>query len=117
VVAVTEWYFRIRKYSPPQIIVLMFVSSGIPTNGGEATYQIAINASGQHGTYWVHSHAPGQYTDGLRAPLVIHATKEPYTYDDEYTVVLGDWYHQLEAVLIKQYITPSNPTGVEPVPG
>ncbi|KAJ7438371.1 Fet3 protein [Mycena galericulata] len=89
---------------------------GIPTNGGEATYQIAINASGQTGTYWVHSHAPGQYTDGLRAPLVIHAIKEAYTYDDEYTVILGDWYHQTHAVLIKQYISPSNPDGIEPVP-
>ncbi|KAJ7784867.1 Fet3 protein [Mycena maculata] len=96
--------------------VLGVTECGIPTNGGETTYQIAINASGQTGTYWVHSHAPGQYTDGLRAPLVIHATKEAYTYDDEYTVVLGDWYHQLETVLIKQYISPSNPTGIEPVP-
>ncbi|KAJ6530599.1 Fet3 protein [Mycena capillaripes] len=89
---------------------------GIPSNGGEATYQIAINASGQFGTYWVHSHAPGQYIDGLRAPLVIHATKEAYTYDDEFTVILGDWYHETHAVLIKQYISTSNPGGAEPVP-
>ncbi|KAJ7461426.1 Fet3 protein [Mycena latifolia] len=89
---------------------------GIPINGGEATYQIAVNASGQFGTYWVHSHAPGQYIDGLRAPLVIHATKEAYIYNDEFTVVLGDWYHQTHAVLIKQYISTSNPGGAEPVP-
>jgi iron transport multicopper oxidase len=95
----------------------MFISSGIPSNGGEATYHIAINSSGQFGTYWVHSHSPGQYIDGLRAPLVIHATKEAFTYDDEFTVILGDWYHETHAVLIKQYISTSNPIGAEPVPG
>ncbi|KAJ7018956.1 Fet3 protein [Mycena alexandri] len=89
---------------------------GIPINGGEATYTVAVNSSRQFGTYWVHSHAPGQYTDGLRAPLVIHATKEAYTYDEEFTVILGDWYHQTHAVLIKQYISTSNPDGIEPVP-
>ncbi|KAJ7887177.1 Fet3 protein [Mycena leptocephala] len=89
---------------------------GIPTDGGETTYQIAINASGQVGTYWVHSHAGGQYVDGLRAPLVIHATKEAYQYDDEFTVILGDWYHQQHDVLIKEFINTSNPGGAEPVP-
>ncbi|KAJ7884466.1 Fet3 protein [Mycena leptocephala] len=89
---------------------------GIPTDGGESTYQIAINASGQVGTYWVHSHAGGQYVDGLRAPLVIHATKEAYKYDDEFTVILGDWYHQQHDVLIKEFINTSNPGGAEPVP-
>ncbi|KAF8180286.1 Fet3 protein [Mycena galopus ATCC 62051] len=89
---------------------------GIPTDGGETTYQIVINASGQVGTYWVHSHAGGQYVDGLRAPLVIHATKEAYQYADEFTVILGDWYHQQHDVLIKEFISTSNPGGAEPVP-
>jgi iron transport multicopper oxidase len=112
---VTEWCFPIRNLLTHGI--LMFVSSGIPTDGGETTYQIAINASGQVGTYWVHSHAGGQYVDGLRAPLVIHATKEAYQYDDEFTVILGDWYHQQHDVLIKEFINTSNPGGAEPVPG
>ena len=81
------------------------------------TYKIAVNSSGQVGTYWVHSHAPGQYNDGLRSPLVIHATHEAHTYDDEFTVILGDWYHQQHSVLIKEFISTSNPGGAEPVPG
>lgn len=88
---------------------------GIPP-GGQSTYQIDVNTSGQTGTYWVHAHASGHYVDGLRAPLVIHATKEAYTYDEEFTVVLGDWYHDEHSVLIKQFISISNPGGAEPVP-
>jgi iron transport multicopper oxidase len=111
---VTEWYYPRRKL--PTYRILIFFCSGIPP-GGETTYKIAINASSQWGTYWVHSHAPGQYTDGLRAPFVIHANREPYTYDDEFAVVLGDWYHEQHSVLIKEYISTSNPDGIEPVPG
>ncbi|KAJ6532692.1 Fet3 protein [Mycena vulgaris] len=88
---------------------------GIPP-GGQSTYSIAINASGQTGTYWVHAHASGQYVDGLRAPFVIHATKEPHTYDEEFTVVLGDWYHDEHSVLIDQFVNIANPGGAEPVP-
>ncbi|KAJ6491361.1 Fet3 protein [Mycena vitilis] len=88
---------------------------GIPPGGG-ASYSIDVAGSGQTGTYWVHAHASGQYVDGLRAPLVIHATKEPHTYDEEFTVVLGDWYHDEHDVLIKQFVNIANPGGAEPVP-
>ncbi|KAG5638015.1 hypothetical protein H0H81_002283 [Sphagnurus paluster] len=88
---------------------------GIPP-GGQFDYEIAINSSDQWGTYWVHAHASGQYVDGLRAPFVIHPPKEVYSYDEEFTVVLGDWYHQEHAVLLKQFISIANPGGAEPVP-
>ncbi|KAG5650754.1 hypothetical protein H0H81_011166, partial [Sphagnurus paluster] len=88
---------------------------GIPP-GGKFDYQIAVNASGQHGTFWVHAHASGQYVDGLRAPFVIHPPKEAHSYDDEFTVVLGDWYHEEHAVLLEQFINVDNPDGVEPIP-
>ncbi|KAJ6616429.1 Fet3 protein [Mycena sp. CBHHK59/15] len=88
---------------------------GIPP-GGQFTYNVAVNESGQTGTYWVHAHASGQYVDGLRAPLVIHAEKEPYAYDGEFTVILGDWYHDEHSVLIEQFVNIANPGGAEPVP-
>ncbi|KAF9456602.1 Fet3 protein [Collybia nuda] len=88
---------------------------GIPP-GGTFDYVVPINSSGQWGTYWVHAHASGQYVDGLRAPLVIHPPKEAHTYDDEFTVVLGDWYHDEHSVLLKQFISIANPGGAEPVP-
>lgn len=59
----------------------------------------------------------GQYVDGLRAPLVIHLEKEVHSYDEEFTVVLGDWYHTEHSVLVKQFISIANPGGAEPVPG
>jgi iron transport multicopper oxidase len=55
--------------------------------------------------------------DGLRAPLVIHPPKEVFSYDEEFTVVLGDWYHDEHPVLLKQFINIANPGGAEPVPG
>jgi iron transport multicopper oxidase len=98
----------------PGLIIIYF--SGIPP-GGASTYSIDISGSGQTGTYWVHAHASGQYVDGLRAPLVIHATKEPHVYDEEFTVILGDWYHDEHGVLINQFVNIANPGGAEPVPG
>ncbi|KAG5721430.1 Iron transport multicopper oxidase fio1 [Termitomyces sp. T112] len=88
---------------------------GIPP-GGQFDYVVPINSSGQWGTYWVHAHASGQYVDGLRAPLVLHPPKEVHSYDEEFTVILGDWYHDEHAVLLKQFINIANPGGAEPVP-
>ncbi|KAJ7578602.1 Fet3 protein [Mycena floridula] len=88
---------------------------GIPP-GGSFDYVVPINSSGQWGTYWVHAHASGQYVDGLRAPVTIHPPKEVHTYDDEFTIILGDWYHDEHSVLLKQFINIANPGGAEPVP-
>jgi len=88
---------------------------GIPT-GRLYDYVVPISSSDQWGTYWIHGHASGQYVDGLRSPLIIHPEKEVYSYDAEYTVIISDWYHQEHAVLIKEFLSPSNPEGVEPVP-
>lgn len=48
--------------------------------------------------------------------MIIHPPKEVYEYDDEFTVILGDWYHKEHAVLFSEYLSPDNPDGVEPVP-
>lgn len=55
--------------------------------------------------------------DGLRAPFILHPPKEVHTYDEEFTVILGDWYHEQHADLLKKFISISNPGGAEPVPG
>nr|AHD24915.1 putative laccase 2 [Flammulina velutipes] len=88
---------------------------GIPP-GGNFDYVVPVDTSGQWGTYWVHAHSHGQYVDGLRAPVVLHPPTEVYDYDEEFTVVLGDWYHDEHAVLLDQFISISNPGGAEPVP-
>ncbi|KAH9932264.1 Fet3 ferroxidase protein [Fomitopsis serialis] len=90
-------------------------SCGIPP-GESFTYVVPINSSGQYGTFWAHAHSNGQYVDGLRTPLIIQPEKQTYTYDEEYTISLGDWYHDSHAVLIEQFINIANPGGAEPVP-
>lgn len=64
-----------------------------------------------------HGHYKGQYTDGFRTPSIIHNENEVHQYDDDYTVILGDWYHdEHEFLITKQFISETNPTGAEPVP-
>ena len=45
---------------------------------------------------------------------MLHPPTEVHSYDEEFTVILGDWYHDQHADLIKQFISIANP---EPVPG
>lgn len=59
----------------------------------------------------------GHYIDGLRAPLIIHPPKETFSYDDEFTVVISDWFHEEHSVLVKDFISPLNPNGIEPAAG
>lgn len=77
----------------------------------------------QWGTYWTHSHYKGQYVDGFRMPSVIHNVddqgnnREAHQYDDDFTISLGDWYHEWSGVLNEtEFMTVSNPSGAEPIP-
>ncbi|KAG7446974.1 ferroxidase [Guyanagaster necrorhizus] len=94
---------------------LLVSECGIPP-GGQFDYVVPINSSGQWGTYWVHGHAKGHYVDGLRGPVVIHPSEEVYSYDEEYTISVADWYHQQHSVLLEEFINIANPGGAEPVP-
>ncbi|GAA5832084.1 hypothetical protein JCM11251_002812 [Rhodosporidiobolus azoricus] len=78
------------------------------------TYEIPVD--NQYGTYWWHSHTGIHYQDGLRAPLVIHGNNEPHQYDEEYTIVVSDWYHERATKLNNQFMHKYNPTGAEPIP-
>ncbi|KAH9948017.1 Fet3 protein [Amylocystis lapponica] len=88
---------------------------GIPP-GQSLDYIIPLNATPQHGTYWVHSHYGTQYVDGLRSPFVLHPPSEAHSYDEEFTVILSDWYHDPADDLLGQFINIANPGGAEPVP-
>lgn len=55
----------------------------------------------QSGTYWYHSHSPGQEQAGVYAPLIIDPIKpDPFEFDREYVVVLSDWSFMSEAAMI-----------------
>ena len=72
----------------------------------------------QWGTYWMHGHYGGQYVDGFRLPNIIHnAQGEAHAYDDDYTIILADWYHREHNDLLhNEFMNPKNPGGAEPVP-
>jgi iron transport multicopper oxidase len=60
--------------------------------GETFTYDFPVT---QAGTFWVHSHATGQYPKGLRSPLIITDSAEPTSigYDSNYDFVftISDW--------------------------
>ena len=71
----------------------------------------------QTGTYWYHSHAQGQYGDGLRGALIIEDPNPPYHWDEEQVLALSDWYHDQMPDLIPTFLSPEqNPSGAEPIP-
>ncbi|OXC70368.1 hypothetical protein AYX13_00838 [Cryptococcus neoformans] len=86
------------------------------------TLDYVIDTNLQAGTFWMHGHYLGQYIDGLRSPLVIepqNATgrSDDLTWDDDYTLVVSDWYHRQHLdLLTNDFLTWENPTGAEPVP-
>jgi iron transport multicopper oxidase len=81
--------------------------------GGSLSYRMNLI---QHGTYWVHGHLDGQYVDGLRAPLIIHAKKEVAKYDEEIVMTLADWYYLDHTRTMVTFMSPLNPGGFEPLP-
>ncbi|WFD32006.1 hypothetical protein MSPP1_003048 [Malassezia sp. CBS 17886] len=72
----------------------------------------------QWGTYWMHGHYDGQTLDGFRLPNIIHnAHGEVHEYDEDYTIMLSDWYLGFYDDLVKnEFMNDVNPTGAEPVP-
>ncbi|RHZ65592.1 hypothetical protein Glove_313g52 [Diversispora epigaea] len=74
---------------------------GIPPKS-TFTYNFTVN---QVGTYYYHAHFPGQYIDGIYGAFIIHDPEDPYLdeYDEEYIVVLSDWFHTEGKILTKMY--------------
>jgi Multicopper oxidase len=110
--------------------------------GKSFTYNFTITE--QRGSYWWHSHAKGQYTDGIVGPLIVHDPNEDFMndYDEDIVVMisgkcrkklprenfrslpfkltscttLSDWYHELSPISLAAYDNADNTEGDEPVP-
>ena len=66
--------------------------------GTTFTYRFRIK---QYGTYWYHSHSPGQLQGGVYAPLIFDPLEpDRIKYDREYVVVLSDWSFMSEMAMI-----------------
>lgn len=63
-----------------------------------------------------YTHPVQQYVDGFKTANIIHPETEAHAYDEDYTVVLTDWYHDEYNVQMKGFLSTTNPTGVEPIP-
>jgi FtsP/CotA-like multicopper oxidase with cupredoxin domain len=77
-------------------LILPFRMDGVPgvsyagiRPGETFTYHFPVR---QNGTYWYHSHSADQEQLGVYGPLIIDAPdREPFRFDREYVVMLGDW--------------------------
>ena len=83
--------------------------------GASFTYNFTVN---QNGTYWYHCHTDYCYPDGYRQALIVHDDSSYFNdmYDDEFTVTMSDWYHELMEDIAPSFINLANPTGAEPIP-
>ncbi|CAH6719736.1 iron transport multicopper oxidase Fet3p [[Candida] jaroonii] len=86
-----------------------------PIPPGE-TFLYNFTVGDQVGTYWYHSHSPGQTGDGMRGVFIIEDDDLPYDYDEEVVITVADWYHKNITELIPDFLNLYNPTGAEPIP-
>ncbi|CAE6536307.1 unnamed protein product [Rhizoctonia solani] len=87
-------------------------------SGGSFTYKFKLD--GQYGTYWWHGHTGGQMTDGIHAALIVHSVNDPLKrgvhYDYDQILVMGDWYHNTSAEILKALDTPQGYLGSQASP-
>ncbi|KAJ2734442.1 ferroxidase fet3 [Coemansia sp. BCRC 34962] len=81
----------------------MVTQCGIPP-GHNFTYEYVTDHAG---TFWLHGHDHSQNSDGLRTPLVVHDSKKPYHYDNDYLLSLEDWFQFEIADRLKNSLDPT----------
>lgn len=83
--------------------------------GSSFTYNFTVN---QNGTYWYHCHTDYCYPDGYRQALIVHDSNAYFAdeYDEEFTVTLSDWYHDMAEDIKPEFMSLYNPSGAEPIP-
>jgi len=85
---------------PPEMDGVPGVSFAGIKPGETFVYKFRIK---QYGTYWYHSHSPGQEQAGVYAPLIFDPINpDPVKYDRDYVVVLSDWSFQSESAMISR---------------
>ncbi|KAK4497613.1 hypothetical protein PRZ48_010266 [Zasmidium cellare] len=83
--------------------------------GYDFTYNFTVN---QNGTYWYHCHVDYCYPDGYRQALIIHDSDAYFAdmYDEDITITVSDWYHEVTDEIGPSFQSIYNPTGAEPLP-
>lgn len=60
--------------------------------GADYSYRFRLNSPG---TYWYHSHVEMQRERALYGALIIEDPNEPLSYDQEWVIILDDWFDGL----------------------
>ncbi|KUJ12595.1 putative ferrooxidoreductase Fet3 [Mollisia scopiformis] len=83
--------------------------------GSSITYNFTVP---QNGTYWYHCHTDYCYPDGYRQALIVNDANAYFydQYDEQFTITLSDWYHEMMTEIAPDFISPYNPAGAEPIP-
>lgn len=85
--------------------------------GSTFVYNFTVEST-QHGTFWYHSHDALQRADGLYGGLIVHEpviSRSSRELDDEYLLLVGDWYHRSAQEALDFYMHPGA-FGLETVP-
>ena len=58
------------------------------------------------------------YPDGYRQALIVHDDNAFFAkeYDEEFSITLSDWYHEMAEDIKSEFMNLYNPTGAEPIP-
>lgn len=78
------------------------------------TYNFTIGDD-EHGTFWWHSHSDLQRADGLWGGLAVHSPNDVNSFEEDYLIMVGDWFHRNQSEVLSWYADASS-RGNEPVP-
>ncbi|OKL56382.1 Iron transport multicopper oxidase FET3 [Talaromyces atroroseus] len=83
--------------------------------GASFTYNFTVN---QNGTYFYHCHTDYCIPDGYRQALIVHDNSSYFVddYEEEFTITMSDWYHNMAENIKPEFMSLYNPTGAEPIP-
>ncbi|KAM0547826.1 hypothetical protein ACHAPJ_010172 [Fusarium lateritium] len=82
--------------------------------GSSFVYNFTIGDD-ERGTFWWHSHSDVQRADGLWGGLIVHSPGESSPPQEDYLVMIGDWFHRNQTEVLAWYADASS-RGNEPVP-
>ncbi|RSL74535.1 hypothetical protein CEP53_000121 [Fusarium sp. AF-6] len=82
--------------------------------GHDYVYNFTIGDD-EYGTFWWHSHFEVQQADGLWGGLVVHSSQEASPPQEDYLVMVSDWFHRNQTEVLAWYADASS-RGNEPVP-
>ncbi|RSL53002.1 hypothetical protein CEP54_010649 [Fusarium duplospermum] len=86
-----------------------------PIAPGQANVYNFTIGHDEYGTFWWHSHSEVQRADGLWGGLVVHSPQEASPPQEDYLVMVSDWFHRDQTEVLAWYADASS-RGNEPVP-